>query len=336
MERIWERDGLGATALAPLSWLFGAAVAVRNAAFDHGVLRSHALGVPAVSVGNLSVGGTGKTPVAAWVARWFLDRGVRPAILMRGYGDDEPLVHERLVPGAIVVAEPDRIAGASSAAARGAQVLVLDDAFQHRRARRDVDLVIIAAEQGRARRLLPAGPLREGRRALARAHALIVTRKSASREEAETVARDWAARQDGGPLPTAVAHLAAASLIRVDDGSEAPRALAELRGRRVLAVSAIGNPAAFEAQLRACGATVVASRHPDHYAFSEADVAALARTAATTDLVVCTLKDAVKLRPRWPALAPPFWYLSQAVTWERGEGVLTDLLGRLITTDTPR
>ncbi len=335
--RAWDADGAGAALLAPLSWLFGFGVAARNAAYDRGFLRSHALGLPAVSIGNLSVGGTGKTPVAAWVARWFSERGIRPAILLRGYGDDEPLVHAELAPGAIVVADADRVAGATRAKAQGAHVLVLDDAFQHRRAHRDVDVVIVAAEQGRARRLLPAGPLRERRSALARAHALVVTRKSASREDAEAVARAWAPPSRDGAFPTAVVHLAPRSLLRVATSAPAgERPLAELQGERVVAVSAIGDPTAFEAQLRAVGAEVEPARFPDHHAFTDDDVARLARRAEGSDGVVCTLKDAVKLRSRWPAFAPPFWYLSQAVTWERGEAILTDLLSRLTTPDTPR
>lgn len=335
VERAWAHDGLAGLALAPLSWAFGAAVALRNAAYDHGLLRSHALGLPAVSVGNLSVGGTGKTPIAAWVAQWFLARGVTPAILLRGYGDDEPLVHARLTPGAIVVPDRDRLEAATRAKAQGARVLVLDDAFQHRRARRDADLVLISAEQGGARRLLPAGPLREGRRALRRAHAIIVTRKSASVEQAEAVGRAWAARTGMPALPVAIAHLAASSLRGGGQGGQ-DRPISGVARARVLAISAIGNPAAFEDQLRAAGASVVPARFPDHHAFTTRDMDALARKAADVDLVVCTLKDAVKLEPRWPAFAPPFWYLSQAVTWERGERVLTDLLGRLAATDTDR
>lgn len=336
IEQVWEADGLGARALLPLSWLFGAVTGLRNAAYDAGLLRQQPLGLPALSVGNLSVGGTGKTPVSAWVAQRVIERGHRPAILLRGYGDDEPTVHRRLTPGAIVVADPDRVAGAARAKAEGAQVLILDDAFQHRRARRDVDLVLVAAEQGDARRLLPAGPLREGRRALSRAHALVVTRKSASLDEAERVAAAWVAGLTvaGHPLATAVLHLAPGPLRSGIDhpiigpaGSERP--LASVAGQRVLAISGVGAPAAFEAQLRGAGAELASVAFPDHHAYSDAQVAALARRARDVDLVICTLKDAVKLGTRWPANALPFWYLSQVVKVERGERILTDLIARL-------
>ena len=93
IERIWAADALGARALAPLGWAFGAATAIRNAAYDAGLLRAHSLGMPSVSVGNLSVGGTGKTPVSAMIAQWFVAQGLRPAIQIRGYREYEPVVH---------------------------------------------------------------------------------------------------------------------------------------------------------------------------------------------------------------------------------------------------
>ncbi len=330
VEELWARGGAGTAALAPLSWLFGAVTGLRNLAFDTGVLPSRPLGAPTVSVGNLSVGGTGKTPVSAWVAQQLLARGQRPAILLRGYGDDEPLVHRRLTPDAIVVADPDRVRGALQALASGATVLVLDDGFQHRRARRDVDLVLVAAEQGSRGRLLPAGPFRERGRALRRAHALIVTRKTASMAEAEQVAREWTA--DTPALPVAVLHLRAGPLrpaLAPSDGAREASPPPSLRGARVLAISAIGAPAAFEGQLRDAGAEVERAAYPDHHSFSDADVAGLVRRTGAVGVAVCTLKDAVKLGDRWPRQGPPLWYLSQAVVVERGERVLTDLIGRL-------
>ncbi len=326
IDAVWARDGAGARALAPLSWLFGAVTAARNAAFDLGLLRSYPLGLPAVSVGNLSVGGTGKTPISAWLAQRFLSLGARPAILLRGYGDDEPLVHERLTPGAIVVADADRVRGAATARGRGAQVLVLDDAFQHRRAKRDLDIVLVAAEQARAHRLLPAGPFREPRSALGRAQVLIVTRKRATRAEADAVAAQWAAEQPA--LTIAVASLAPGDLVRV--GGSERKQVSSLRGAAVLAISAIGAPSTFEGQLADMGATVESAAFADHHAFTDAEVGALAARAAATGMVVCTLKDAVKLEGRWPRQAPALWYLSQAVTIERGAGALEGLLARTV------
>lgn len=327
MERIWAADGPAAWALTPLSWLFGVATGLRNALFDVGLLRSQSLGLPAVSVGNVSVGGTGKTPIAAWVATELMAMGARPAILLRGYGGDEPLVHARLNPGVPVIANPDRVAGAAEARAQGATVLVLDDAFQHRQARRDIDLVLVAAEQGRAHRLLPAGPLREGRSALRRAQLLIVTRKSATRAEAGAVAAAWTAFA-GAPASALVALVPGP--LRPLSAGEASLPLEALRGKRVLAVSAIGAPEAFEAQLRATGAVVQSAAYPDHHPFSDSDIADLERRARATDLTICTLKDAVKLEPLWPRQAPGVWYLSQAVEVERGGARIREALQQLV------
>lgn len=326
IDALWTRNGVGARMLAPLSWVFGAAAAARNAAFDRGVLRSHSLALPAVSIGNISVGGTGKTPVAAWVAQRLLARGLRPAILLRGYGDDEPLVHARLTPDAIIVADPDRLRGAITARERGADVLVLDDAFQYRRARRDLDIVLVAAEQAGSRRLLPAGPFREPPWALRRAQAIVVTRKRASLAASEDVAARWGAENPAATV--VIAALAPGELVRV--GSDERRPLLDVRGRTVLAVSAIGVPASFEGQLTDLGATVISSAFADHHAFSDADISGMVARSADSRMVVCTLKDAVKLAGRWPRQDPPLWYLSQAVTIERGAGELDVLLARSV------
>jgi tetraacyldisaccharide 4'-kinase len=219
---------------------------------------------------------------------------------------------------------------------------VLDDGFQHRRARRDLDLVLVAAEQGTARRRLPAGPLRESARALRRADALLITRKSATLAEAEAVAERWSRAAPG--IAVAVIHLAPGGLrpVTADDGGVGPSATAAeasasaagspvpaLHGQRVLAVSAIGAPEAFEQQLRAAGADVEGARYADHHPFSAADIAALVRRGEGAGLVVCTLKDAVKLGAHWPRQGPPLWYLSQAVNVERGAEALRGLLDSL-------
>src|SRR4029077_17671057 len=136
------------------------------------------LSLPTVAVGNLTVGGAGKTPIAAWIADWLLRHRARPAILLRGYGGDEPLVHARLVPQAIIQANPDRGRGAALARGAGADVLVLDDAYQALGVSRDLNLALVAVEQLRyAPWPLPAGPWREGWSALNRANGIIVTRK---------------------------------------------------------------------------------------------------------------------------------------------------------------
>ena len=329
IERIWAKDGPAAWALMPLSWVFAAAAGARNFLYDRGLRRAVDLGLPAVSVGNLSVGGTGKTPVSAWIAAELAARGAKPAILLRGYGADEPLVHTRLNPEVPVIVNADRVAGALAAREQGATVLVLDDAFQHRRAARDLDLVLIAAEQRAAHRLLPAGPLRESRGALRRAGLIIITRKSATLAEAEAAAATWSAF--AGAPETVIVHLKGGDLHGATPARESERVLAaELKGKRALAISAIGAPAAFAAQLAAMGATVMPASFGDHHDFTGPDVQGLADRGAKVDLVICTLKDAVKLGPLWPRQAPPLWYLSQAVEVERGGEVLRSALARLL------
>jgi len=131
-DRVWYEERVSSRVargvLAPGSLLFRAAVAARNGLYDAGVLRSATLPLPAVSVGNISVGGTGKTPVAAWIAGELAARGRVPAVVLRGYGGDEPLVHRRLNPGVHVIVAADRVDGARRAHAAGADVVVLDDA----------------------------------------------------------------------------------------------------------------------------------------------------------------------------------------------------------------
>ncbi|MBI4878532.1 MAG: tetraacyldisaccharide 4'-kinase, partial [Planctomycetes bacterium] len=168
--------------LAALASLpYGLAVRLRNRAYDAGLLRARCAAAVVVSVGNLSVGGTGKTPLVAMLARAARAAGRTPAILLRGYRrgarraaeSDEAALHARLAQGVLVVADPDRVRGAERALAAGADLLILDDGFQHRRLKRDLDLVLADARDPFAGgRLLPRGLLREPLSSLARAHAL--------------------------------------------------------------------------------------------------------------------------------------------------------------------
>lgn len=315
--------------LAPAGWLFGAASAARGALYDHALLASAEPVLPAVSIGNLTVGGTGKTPIAAEAARRLLARGARPAVVLRGYGDDEPLVHARLNPGVPVVVSPDRLAGVREARERGATVAILDDAFQHRRARRRADIVLLSADawQRGRRRALPAGPWREPLTALRRASLALVTRKAAGQAAVEEVRAAVATIAPAVPL--AVAALVSGPLRRLDAPEELP--VGALAGRRVVAVAGIGDPAAFIRQLEREGATLDPHIFPDHHPYSVDDVTRITLAAARAELVVCTLKDAVKLAERWPRAAGPLWYVSQAVCFEQGEAafdaILADLLG---------
>ena len=300
--------------LIPFSLLYGAAMRLRAAAYRQGWLAIERLPLPTVAVGNLSVGGTGKTPLAAWIAEYYVARGRTPGILLRGYGGDEPLVHQRLVPGAVVVADPNRTAGARRAAAAGAHVLVLDDAFQLLRVARDVNIAVISAESTEASPwTLPAGPWREGRHALARADCVVVTRKRTGRDAAGAVADALSARRPTRPV--SVAHLALDRFEGLRSGTRHPAAV--VQGRRVTAAAGIADPRSFAAQLRALGASVQLLAYQDHHPYSPADLERLVRASVAVDYVVVTEKDAVKLRARWPHEAPEPLVAALTVHWER-------------------
>ena len=283
-------------------------------------------------------------------------RGAHPSIVMRGVGDDEWRVHGTLNPGIPVVVSPDRGVGAVVARTRGADCVVLDDAFQHRRAARVADLVLLSADQWNgAVRLLPAGPFREPLDSLRRAHVVVITVKAATVEQVNAVAAAVRAAAPG--VAQAVVHLVpgplrlAAMLAQQRSGSAgfpAPSVSAGsersgpvrdllthppewLLQRDIGVVSAIGDPAAFEAQLRVLGAvTQRVWRFPDHHRFTAAEATRIASAAVDWSGVVCTLKDAVKLSTCWPREAPPLWYLSQSVVVVRGAEALDGALARLL------
>lgn len=328
---LWEGDGTaaraGRAALKPLELAFGAIAGLRGSLYDAGLLATRPTAVPALGIGNLTVGGTGKTPIAAWFARRLRDAGATPAIVLRGYGDDEPRVHRALNPDVEVIVSADRVAASLEAKRRGCDVVVLDDAFQHRRAERVSNVVVISADAWRdnGRHMLPAGPWRERLAAARRASLAIVTRKAATYDRAVGVLR---AVTSAANVPTAIVHLAADNLALV--GAPVREPLSALHDQSVVAISAIGDPGAFHAQLTASGATITPVVFRDHHTFSLSDVPTLLGAALACDRVVCTLKDAVKLAPHWPREAPPLWYVSQSVVIEEGRDALDALLARVL------
>jgi tetraacyldisaccharide 4'-kinase len=331
VERLWGSDAPLAAALRvallPAAGMFRAGVAVRNMLYDRGALRIQRPPLPVVSIGNISVGGAGKTPVSAWLARTLADRGAQPAVVMRGYGGDEPLVHRELNRDVPVFTGADRVSGIRAAARAGCDVAVLDDAFQHRRVARDEDVVLVSADTwAGSMAVLPAGPWREPLRALRRATLGIITVKAQSEDVIDDLVEGISGIAPA--LPVAVMRLELTGL-RALAGTGAEM-LSSVRGRRVLAVAAIADPQPFFRQLRAAGAEVTERPYPDHYAFREHDAVALHATAARHDMLVCTLKDAVKLRNLWPPDAVPAWYVSQAVRVEHGAQHVAALVRRLL------
>ena len=312
--------------LLPASMAYRGVTAMRNALYDRGTLSVARSSIPVVSIGNLAVGGTGKTPVAAWMASQLAARGARPAIVMRGYGDDEPRVHALMNPGIPVVVNADRIAAVRDAGAAGCDVAILDDGFQHRRIARLEDVVLVSADRWREPvRLLPAGPWREAPSALARATMVMVTRKAGDRAEAHALMQRLAPLTSTGAGAVAVLELDALH----DAVTGALRPLSDIRGTTVLVAAGIGDPDSLAAQLRIEGARVEMRSFPDHHVYDSSDIARLAREASGVDHMLCTLKDGVKLGPRWPREAPTLWYVSLRCRIEVGGAEVSALLDRV-------
>jgi tetraacyldisaccharide 4'-kinase len=287
-----------------LSWLYAGLVRLAVCFYRSPLTRSHDLGRPVVSVGNITWGGVGKTPVVAWLVRYFLDKGVRPAVLARGYrpeggaaaGNDETRMLEMFFPGVPVIAGRDRARSARAALAAGpVDVFILDDAFQQWRVKRDLDVVLIDAARPFGNGfLLPRGPLREPLTSLKRADIVLLTKTGAAGDGLEPLRRDLR-RFNPGALLVETDHRPG-GLTRLFDGRQ--EELSALEGSGVCLLSAIGDPASFERLVRQQGADV-RSRFffPDHHAFTGADIGAVVRACGerARTRVVTTAKDAVKL-----------------------------------------
>ena len=312
-------------ALLPAEWAFRGAVARKNGAFDRGVRSAESVAVPVVSVGNIAVGGAGKTPFAAWLVGRLRAWGRTPGIALRGYGGDEVLLHRELNPGAAVATAARRVEAARELIAGGCDVVVLDDGFQHRQLARDLDVVLIAVETWeRAPRLLPRGPWREDVTALARADVIVLTRKSATAVRAREVAGEVSSAAPAKSV--VICHLAADRLVPLQGGDPLP--VDSLAGRDVVAIAALATPAPFFAALREAGARVDEAPYPDHHPFSAADALRIVSRAMGRPIVI-THKDAVKLRG---LISPPanVLVLEQAVRIEFGEDELDAELRRVL------
>ena len=283
---------------SPYTW----AVRRRNRRYDSGAAAVHSVGVPVVSVGNLTLGGTGKTPMVEWIARWFSDRGVSVGVVSRGYGaprggpNDEAQELGWKLPGVPHLQNPDRVAAARRAIEEhGCRAILLDDAFQHRRIRRDLDLVLLdALEPFGFDHVFPRGTLREPLEGLGRADLVALSRADLLSPSERQEMRGRAERYAPRAAWLELAHVAR-SLVAADR-SEHP--LESLAGRRVAAFCGIGNPAGFRHTLAACGCHVVDFREfSDHHAYTAGELQRLAATAEQLDVaaVVCTQKDLVKL-----------------------------------------
>jgi tetraacyldisaccharide 4'-kinase len=315
---------------------------VRNRLYDAGLLRTHRLPVPVVSVGNLTTGGTGKTPVVRWLAESLRSEGRRVAIISRGYraaapgqlGDEQLMLARQLNapgrgPDVLIGAHPDRVAAAKAALRDnpGIDVVLLDDGFQHRRLARNFDLVLVsAANPFGYGRVLPRGLLREPLSGLRRASAVLLTHADQA-GEAERMSIERVIRQHAGDVPIYHAVHAPAGFHREADGGGVRHGdLADLRGRRWFAFCGIGSPRTFLEPLERAGGEAVGRRvFGDHHAYSPDDWAVLVSEAksAGADVLVTTEKDWVKVAPLYAAAAPdhrlPVWRADVAIRFREGD-----------------
>ena len=332
--------------LWPFSMLYRLAIVIRNACYDAGVFRTTRLDVRVISVGNVTVGGTGKTPLVVSLAERLKENGRKVAVLSRGYGrktkgvvvvsdghrmlaspeesGDEPyLLAGRLRDVPVVVGESRVAAGRTAIDRYGCDVFVLDDAFQHRSIFRDVDLVVMDANRPWGNgQLLPAGPLREPLSSLDRAHGIVLTHAGQldPRDARLARIRKWTR------APFLFASHDPVGWVDLKDGTERPMGI--LNGKRVVAFAGIGNPSSFRKTLESAG---VQTEHflefGDHHWYGDADIRRIQRSADEygVDAVVLTEKDAVRL-PVSVSWGKPVYYLKIRIKITSGKEFLEDFL----------
>lgn len=320
----WQRS-----LLWPLALPYGAAAHLRARAYRKGILQQQRLPGVVVSVGNLTVGGTGKTPMVLWVAERALAEGKRVGILTRGYrgetapssaggtesaevissSDEVQLMQARLGDRVAFGVGANRFARGMELAGRGVNWFILDDGFQHLQLARDVDIVLIdATDPFGGGRVLPAGRLREPRTALERADIVIITRSLHAPAVEAAVQRDSEA-----PI-----FYARAELESVSAPSHSHLTEADARARKLFAFCGIGNPSAFVADLRDWGFQVVGHKFfPDHHRYSDNDIRGIERAAhaAGADDVICTEKDSYNYRGVWREM--DLWVAAISMRLER-------------------
>jgi len=349
--RSWQDDSR--TVLTPgqratwwLSWAaapYAAGMRVRNFGYEHGWLTQRRLPVPVISIGNLTVGGTGKTPIVIEVTQWLLSAGRRVAVLSRGYrrtsresfllvsdgreilatqeeAGDEPCVIAQRCRLAVVAVGADRYRSGRRVLEQAAvDCIVLDDGFQHLGLHRDVNVLLVdATDASGLERVLPAGRLREPLTAARRATAVIVTRAEMPHQVDEVLTR---LRSAVDTLPmTAQVVFQAVELVSL--AGQASRSPDSCRSRAAFLVSGVGHPASFRATVEKLGVTVIGeAAYPDHHRYSPRDVAMVHARAVDlkADLVLTTEKDAGKIRPHLKQDDGRWWAVRLGVEWLTGE-----------------
>jgi len=302
-----------------LAWLFGLMIRVRGLLYDHDILRSRKLPYPVICVGNLTFGGTGKTPLVAYLAVRLKESGYTPAVLSRGYKrklgssallvsdgnqvlgtpktcGDEPYLLARKLEGIVVAVGKNRFkAGQAVGKQPGRPVFILDDGFQHLKLDRNLDLLLIDGSRPlKNEALMPVGKLREPLSAMARADAIIVTREHLIADLPELV------REIRGWNPTAPIFPFSHEIDEVYDlKNQMRRSLSEFRGQRMIALAAIGNPTQFLKDLELTGISVQDRfLYRDHHPFSQLELENVLKRCQESSAmgVITTQKDAVRLQ----------------------------------------
>jgi tetraacyldisaccharide 4'-kinase len=331
-----RRRGLAASALrcalriAEVPYML--AVSLRNRRYDRGRAETHPVAVPVISIGNLTLGGTGKTPLVKWIARELENLGASVAIVSRGYGvtagqqNDEARELAKALPNVPHVQNRDRVAGARQAIAEfHPTIILLDDGFQHRRLGRDLDLVLLdALEPFGFDHVFPRGTLREPLTGLARAQVVCLSRADVITASEREAIRARAIQLAPNSLWCELAHAPS----HLTNTSSHHQALESLAGQRVAAFCGIGNPAGFRHTLSTTGCEIVAWREfPDHHAYTPADLQSITEAAASAsaDLILCTQKDEVKIHQDYLEKLP-LWAVAIEMQFLQGEEQLKDLL----------
>ncbi len=309
---------------------YGWAMRLRNGRYDRGRAEVHRVEVPVISVGNLTLGGTGKTPLVEWIARHQRQQGLRVALVSRGYAaaddgkNDEALELQLALPDVPHLQNRDRVAAARAVVEQhDAQVIILDDGFQHRRLARDLDIVLLdATEPFGYEHVFPRGTLREPLAGLKRADVVILSRADmldeASRHKVQQRVQQWAPEA----LWCEVVH-GPSKLINANSESQP---LTSLAGQRVAAFCGIGNPAGFRHTLSTLGGELfVWQEFPDHYRYTPENIQSLANWSEGADVVLCTRKDLVKLSTVSFGNTP-LWALSIELQFLTGEEAFESLL----------
>jgi tetraacyldisaccharide 4'-kinase len=282
--------------LHAMSAIYSAAQSLIGLSYSAGIRREHRAAVPVISVGNITMGGTGKTPFTVLIARRLQDAGKKPAVLIRGYGDDESVMLKDELPDIPVIVGQDRVSGAAEAVSLGRDVIVMDDGFQHRRLARDMDMVLIDGVYAFGNGFLfPRGVMREGPSALIRADIFVITKADMAGEERVKEIELELGRVAPGVGCVITRHRPCS----LNDVTGSVHPLDAIAAKKVCMVSAIGDPDYLAFLISGAGASVAWRRdYLDHHGYAQSDVDGVADALASTgaEAVIVTAKDYTKLK----------------------------------------